>query len=96
MSLNSEKMIKQVHEIDAEVMTMITETNRIVLALQKQFTGDKWLTVEEAARYIKKSVTHLRSELKDKIGYSKPEREILFKVEDLDRYLMQHYHPAKD
>jgi hypothetical protein len=89
-------MVKQVHEVDSEVMEMIADNNRLISSIAKQITGDKWLTVEEAARYIKKSVNHLRGRLKEKIGYSQPEREILFNVADLDAYLMKHYHPAKD
>ena len=61
-----------------------------------QITGETWLTTKEAAKYIKKSVTHLRGRLKDEIGYSQPGSEIVFRREDLDRYLMRDYKPAKD
>lgn len=61
-----------------------------------QITGETWLTTNQAAKYIKKSVTHLRGRLKDEIGYSQPGNEIVFRREDLDRYLMRDYKPAKD
>lgn len=58
--------------------------------------SDTWLTLEQAAKHIKKSQTHLRMRLKDKIGFSKPGKEIVFRLDDLNAYLMKHYHPAKD
>jgi hypothetical protein len=93
---SDQPVIRQVHEIDTDVLDTIAENNRLIRCIEKYITGEKWLTCEEAAKYIKKSATHLRGKLKDQIGYSKPERELLFKVEDLDRWLMKHYTPAKD
>lgn len=89
-------MVKQVHEVDADVMEMIIYNNKMLKSIEKNITGDKWLTVAEAAKYIKKSKSHLLGRLKDIIGYSQPERDILFHINDLDNYLMKHYHPAKD
>jgi len=92
----SEPVIRHVTEIASDDLDLIRECLEINRSIQKQITGEKWLNSEDAARYIKKSVTHLRKVLKDQIGYSKPDHEILFKVEDLDRYLMKHYRPAQD
>jgi hypothetical protein len=77
-------------------METISENNRLMRSIEKQITGEKWLTCEDAARYIKKSVTHLRGKLKDQIGFSKAGNDLLFRTEDLDRWLMKHYRPAKD
>ena len=92
----SEPIIRYVTEISSDDLDLIRECLEINRRIQNHITGEKWLTTEEAAKYIKKSVTHLRGRLKEKIGYSQPGSEILFKREDLDRYLMKDYRPAKD
>ena len=93
----SEQMIiEQTVKMPLADYDLIMENNLMLQSVIKNITGEKWLNCEEAARYIKKSVSHLRGELKDQIGYSKPDRELLFKTEDLDRWLMKHYRPGQD
>lgn len=93
---SEQPIIEQTVKMPKADYDMVLETNRMLQAVAKNITGEKWLNCEEAARYIKKSVSHLRGELKDQIGYSKPDRELLFKTEDLDRWLMKHYRPGQE
>ncbi len=58
---------------------MILENNRLLKSVIANITGDKWLTTSEAAKYIKKSVTHLRGRLKDQIGFQRSGKDILFR-----------------
>ena len=53
-------MVKQVHEVDSDVMEMIIYNNKMLKSIEKNITGDKWLTVAEAAKYIKKSEPSVR------------------------------------
>ncbi len=90
------QVIEQTVKMPISDYNMIIETNRLLQSVVKNITGDKWLNCEEAAQYIKKSVTHLRGQLKDQIGFSKPGADLLFRREDLDAWLMRHYKQAKD
>ena len=96
LTTTSEPVIRYVTEISSDDLDLIRECLEINRRIQNQITGEKWLTTEDAARYIKKSITHLRGHLKNKIGFSKSGNDLLFKREDLDRYLMKDYKPAKD
>jgi hypothetical protein len=90
------QVIEQTIKMPLDHYEMIVENNRMLKSVIAQITGETWLTTNQAAKYIKKSVTHLRGRLKDEIGYSQPGNEIVFRREDLDRYLMRDYKPAKD
>ena len=92
----TDQVIEQTIKMPVSDYELIVENNRMLRAVITQITGEKWLTTEDAANYIKKSITHLRGHLKDKIGFSKSGNDLLFKREDLDRYLMKDYKPAKD
>jgi hypothetical protein len=86
-------IVKQVFEIDADIVQLIIENNRMMKSFEKELRKDKWLTTEEAARYIKKSKDNLTRNLKEVIGYSQPDKTILYRVQDLEAYLMRHYYP---
>lgn len=81
--------IKQVSETPKEFMDEMMA--KIESLANKVSRSDEWLSIEEAASYIKKS-TYTMIRLKKQIGYSKPERDLLFKKSDLDAYLNRHYH----
>lgn len=90
------QVIEQTVRMPLSDYEMIVENNRLLKSVIAQITGDKWLTTSEAAKYIKKSVTHLRGRLKDQIGFQRSGKYMLFRREDLDRFLMNDYKPAKD
>ena len=90
------QVIEQTVKMPISDYKKMMETHELVKSLVKNITGDKWLNSKEAAKYIKKSVTHLNNRLADQIGYSKAGREFLFRREDLDAWLMRHYKQAKD
>ena len=90
------QVIEQTVKMPISDYNMIIETNRILQSVVKNITGDKWLTSEEAAKYIKYSPKHLIEVLKDQIGCSQAGREFRFRREDLDAWLMRHYKQAKD
>lgn len=66
------------------------------MATQTEEAKPVWLGCKEAAKYIDKSPITLQQRLKHKIGFSKPGKDLMFKVSDLDAYLMKHYTPAKE
>ena len=90
------QVIEQTVRMPLSDYEMIVENNRLLKSVIAQITGDKWLTTSEAAKYIKKSVTHLRGRLKDQIGFQRSCKDMLFRREDLDKWLMKDYQPAKD
>jgi len=47
----------------------------------------RWLTLEEAAKYIGMSTGHLRKNLKGEIGYIKEGKGLMFDRENLDKYM---------
>ena len=90
------QVIEQTVRMPLSDYEMIVENNRLLKSVIAQITGDKLLTTSEAAKYIKKSVTHLRGRLKDQIGFQRSGKDMLFRREDLDRFLMKDYQPAKN
>jgi|GEM_PF-6670951 len=92
--------MRQVYEVPAEDMDLIKENNVFISGIKKRIEAghDKWLTVGEAAKYIKKSPAHLRGRLKDLIGFHKDgtrgsKSPLLFSIDALDTYMSRHYHP---
>lgn len=90
------QVIEQTVKMPLSDYELIVENNRLLKSVIAQITGEKWLTTEQAAKYIKKSVTHLRGRLKDHIGFQQSGKHLLFRREDLDKWLMKDYQPAKD
>lgn len=50
-------------------------------------TPPRWMEMDEAATYMSLSKSYLYKELKDRIGYVKEGKRILFDRHDIDRYL---------
>lgn len=93
---SNQPVIEQYIKIPIEDYTMMKELIELLKSEVKKLSKKEWLNTEDAAAYINKSVSHLRERLKDKIGFSQPGTEIMFKRTDLDAYLMKHYTPAKE
>lgn len=77
-----------------DVADRLSRNQKDIEALLKKFSAvEVYMTLEEAAAYIRKSTFQVRR-TKDKIGYFKEGKNILFKKSDLDKYMNSIYHKA--
>jgi len=72
-----------------ELMEMVTEIKEMVKGSKVEF-----MTIEEAASFSKLSTQTLHKH-KDAIGYSKPDRKVLIKKEDLINWINNFYKQSK-
>lgn len=71
-----------------EQSRQLIELRELIRSIPKR---REWMTVKEAAEYLKLSEYHVRHRLKSEIGYSQRGRKILFKREDLDKWIERNF-----
>lgn len=72
-----------------ELIEMVQEIKTILSQNSTEF-----MTIEEAAEYCKLSTQTIHKH-KEQIGYSKPDRKVLIKKEDLINWINNFYKQAK-
>lgn len=90
------QIIEQTIKMPLSDYELIVENNRMLRQIIGKIQLKEWLTTEEAAIHINRSVSHLRGRLKNKIGFRKVGKELDFRRSDLDRCLMKDYKPGKE
>lgn len=85
MGTSSQRIVSEVPQ------ETIEKIDRIIHFVEKH-EGDikekyqRWYNAKEAAKYLRVSLSHLMSNLKDEINYSRQGRTLVFERADLDAY----------
>ena len=88
-----------INSLPQDVIDLIRKNNEYMERLQDRIEAGvigRWLTVSEAAKYVKMSRSSLLNEYKDDIPQSKRKRSIVYDIKDLDAFNEKRKSVCKD